>query len=120
MANMYFTLFGYNSVAQGQLLLKDLKLGQYAKLSPKCTFTSQMVGTLIGAIFNYVMMVTITTNQRDNLLSIEGTNIWSGQNVQQYNSQAIAWGALAKHMFVSFSCVSTGEGFPRRIHDLIR
>ena len=102
-ANMYFTLFGYNSVVQGQLLLKDLKLAQYAKLSPKCTFTAQMFGTIIGAIFNYVMMVTITTNQRDNLLSIEGTNIWSGQNVQQYNSQAIAWGALAKHMFVSFA-----------------
>ncbi|MCJ1411801.1 hypothetical protein MMC19_005893 [Ptychographa xylographoides] len=98
-ANMYFTLFGYNSVVQGQLLLKDLKLAQYAKLPPRVTFTVQLVGTIIGAIFNYVMMVTIVTNQREILLSIEGTNIWSGQNVQQYNSQAIAWGALASHMF---------------------
>ena len=97
-ANMYFTLFGYNSVTQGQLLLRDLKLAQYAHLSPKCTFMAQMVGTIIGAIFNYVMMVSIVDNQRDILLSIEGTNIWSGQVVQQYNSQAIAWGALAKHM----------------------
>jgi hypothetical protein len=29
-ANMYFVLFGYNSVYQGQLLLKDLKFAQYA------------------------------------------------------------------------------------------
>jgi OPT family oligopeptide transporter len=97
-ANMYFTLFGYNSVSQAQLLLKDLKIAQYAKLPPRCTFTVQMVGTIIGAIFNYIMMVSIVDNQRDILLSIEGTNIWSGQNVQQYNSQAIAWGALASHM----------------------
>ena len=97
-ANMYFTLFGYNSVYQGQLLLRDLKLAQYAHLSPKCTFTAQVVGTIVGAIFNYIMMVSIVDNQRDILLSIEGTNVWSGQVVQQYNSQAIAWGALSKHM----------------------
>jgi OPT oligopeptide transporter protein len=42
-ANMYFVLFGYNSVYQGQLLLRDLKFGQYAHLAPRCTFTMQMV-----------------------------------------------------------------------------
>ncbi|MCJ1399097.1 hypothetical protein MMC11_002299 [Xylographa trunciseda] len=98
-ANMYFTLFGYNAVVQGQLLLKDLKIAQYAKLPPRVTFTVQLIGTLVGAIFNYVMMISIVDNQREILLSIEGTNIWSGQNVQQYNSQAIAWGGLAKYMF---------------------
>ncbi|KAI9845025.1 MAG: hypothetical protein M1838_001929 [Thelocarpon superellum] len=98
-ANMYFTLFGYNSVSQGMLLLRDLKLAQYSKLSPKCTFTAQFTGTIIGSILNYIMMSSIVSNQREILLSVEGTNIWSGQNVQQYNSQAIAWGALAKEMF---------------------
>ena len=98
-ANMYFTLFGYNSVVQGQLLLRDLKIAQYAKLPPKCTFTMQVVGTIIGSVFNYVMMFSIVDNKRDILLSIEGSNVWSGQHVQQYNSQAIAWGALAKYMF---------------------
>ena len=43
MANMYFVLFGYNSVVQGQLLLRDLKLGQYAHLAPRVTFTMQLV-----------------------------------------------------------------------------
>lgn len=41
-----------------------------------------------------VLMNTIIDNQRDILLSVEGTNIWSGQQPQQYNSQAIAWGGL--------------------------
>jgi hypothetical protein len=45
-ANMYFVLFGYNSVVQGQLLLKDLKFAQYAHLSPRCTFTVQLVSPL--------------------------------------------------------------------------
>ena len=44
-------------------------------------------------------MNTITTAQREILTSIDGTNIWSGQNPQAYNSQAIAWGGLAKDLF---------------------
>jgi hypothetical protein len=46
----------------------------------------QMIGTFIGAIFNYIMMNSIVTNQREILLSVEGTNIWSGQQPQQYNT----------------------------------
>jgi hypothetical protein len=45
------------------------------------------------------MMNSVTTNQREILLSVEGTNIWSGQTVQTFNSQAIAWGGLAKDLF---------------------
>ncbi|KAE8444125.1 hypothetical protein EG329_000813 [Mollisiaceae sp. DMI_Dod_QoI] len=97
--NMFFVVFGYNSVWQGQLLLSDLKFGQYTHLSPRATFTVQIAGTVIGSIFSYVLMSSITTNQREILLSIEGTNIWSGQSVQNYNSQAIAWGGLAKQLF---------------------
>ena len=41
-----------------------------------------------------VLMNSIVDNQRDVLLSVLGTNIWSGQQPQQYNSQAIAWGGL--------------------------
>jgi hypothetical protein len=43
MANMYFVLFGYNSILQGQLLLKDLKFAQYAHLAPRVTFVMQLV-----------------------------------------------------------------------------
>lgn len=64
-ANMYFTLFGHNSVSQALLLLTDLKLGQYAKLPPRCTFTMQLVGTLVGGIINYIVMLSITSAQRD-------------------------------------------------------
>lgn len=46
----------------------------------------QIIGTLFGAVINYILMSSITTNQRDILLSIQGTNIWSGQVIQSFNS----------------------------------
>jgi OPT family oligopeptide transporter len=101
MANMYFVLFSYNSVNQAQLLLRDLKIAQYTKLPPRAAFTAQIIGTLFGAILNYILMNSIIDNQREILLSVQGTNIWSGQQPQQYNSQAIAWGGLAHELFAS-------------------
>ena len=63
-------------------------------------------------------MLSIINNNRDALLSISGTRLWSGQNAQGYNctcigidltsfgtkfteptANAIAWGALAPQMF---------------------
>jgi len=46
-------------------------------------------------------MNSIIENQREILLSVQGTNIWSGQQPQSYNSQAIAWGGLAHELFSS-------------------
>ncbi|THH03265.1 hypothetical protein EW145_g6393 [Phellinidium pouzarii] len=99
MANMYFVLFSYNSVNQAQLLLRDLKIAQYTKLPPRAAFAAQTIGTLLGSILNFVLMNSIIDSQAPTLLSVEGTNIWSGQQPQQYNSQAIAWGGLAHELF---------------------
>ncbi|KAJ3488990.1 hypothetical protein NLI96_g2467 [Meripilus lineatus] len=98
-ANMYGALYGQHPMIQGIALLQDLKLGQYVKLAPRVTFSMQMIGTVVGAILNYVMMLSIITNNRDALLSVSGTRLWSGQNAQGYNSNAISWGALAPQMF---------------------
>ncbi|PYI13003.1 OPT superfamily oligopeptide transporter [Aspergillus japonicus CBS 114.51] len=101
LANLYFTCFTYNSLQQGQVLAKDLRLAQQVHLSPRCTFFVQVSGCIIGALFNYVMMLIIVQNQSEILLSEDGTNIWSGANVQiiyQFNSLAIAW-SMAKDMF---------------------
>ncbi|EPE02671.1 opt oligopeptide transporter [Ophiostoma piceae UAMH 11346] len=54
-------------------LVDNLKLGQYGKLSPRCTFSVTLVGTLLGAIVNYV--------------------------IQSFNSNAIAFSALTQYMF---------------------
>jgi hypothetical protein len=99
-ANMYFVLFGANAQSQALFLVENLKLGQYGKLSPRCTFTVQIMGTVFGAIINYILMSSITTNQREILLSIQGTNIWSGQVIQSFNSN------------VSHSFSTTFRSFP--------
>lgn len=44
----------------------------------------QMIGTLVGAVLNYALTITITTNQREILTSIEGTHIWSGAVSQHH------------------------------------
>lgn len=97
-ANMYFLVLTYNSLGQGEYLLRDLKLAQQAKLSPKCTFATQIIGCVFGAILNYIMMQSIVKEQTPILLSTEGTSIWSGAWVQSTNSNAVAW-SLAPEMF---------------------
>ncbi|KAJ4128532.1 hypothetical protein NW765_012918 [Fusarium oxysporum] len=98
LANMYFTSYTYNALSQGFLLLRDLKLAQQNKLSPKATFTTQVIGCILGALLNYVMMISIVDNQAAILKSAEGTNVWSGAQVQQFNTLAIAW-SIAPKMF---------------------
>lgn len=100
-ANMYFTLYGYNSLLQSLNLLRDLKLGQYTKIPPRVTFTVQTIGTIIGALLNFAIMRTVIATHRDILLDVQGSNIWSGQQVQSYNSDAIAWGALGKPLYAT-------------------
>lgn len=98
-ANMYFATYGFNSLYMAQHMLTDLKLGQYAHLAPRCCFTMQMVGTAIGCCVSYIMMEKITTEKRDILMAIQGTNVWSGQMLQSQNAAAISWGGLAKYMY---------------------
>jgi hypothetical protein len=45
-----------------------------------------VIGTVIGCFMSYMMMQKITDEKRDILLSIQGTNIWSGQKLQSHNS----------------------------------
>ncbi|KAJ7231380.1 OPT oligopeptide transporter [Mycena rebaudengoi] len=87
-ANMYGALYG------GQPTL-----GQYLKIPPKVNFLVQIMGCIVGALLNYIIRLSVISKQRPALLSVAGTRLWSGQNAQSYNSNAIAWGALGKEMF---------------------
>ncbi|KAF9477683.1 OPT oligopeptide transporter [Pholiota conissans] len=118
-ANMYFTMYGYNPVVQSLNLLRDLKLGQYTKIPPRVTFVVQVIGTIIGGLLNFIIMKTVLGAQRDVLRSVQGTNVWSGQQVQSYNSAAIAWGALGKPLYATGTrygfvpyMLLVGLGFP--------
>nr|AOR51668.1 oligopepetide transporter OPT/MTD1 [Phaffia rhodozyma] len=98
-ANMYFGLYGSNAATQGIAFASDLKIAQYTKLPPRTTLWVQSLGTVLGGILQIVISKQIIGSHRDILLDPAGNNIWSGQNVQSFNSQAVTWGALAKDMY---------------------
>ncbi|KAJ7484920.1 peptide transporter MTD1 [Mycena galericulata] len=96
--NMYFTLYGFNTLQQALALVQDLKM-QYTKLPPRVTFTVQSVGTVVGGLLNYVIMKVIISTHREILLDVQGSNIWSGQQVQSFNADAVSWGALGNILY---------------------
>ncbi|KAJ7764119.1 OPT oligopeptide transporter [Mycena maculata] len=100
-ANMYFTMYGYQSVVQAYTLTGDLKIGQYTKLPPRATFCVQVIGSIVGGLLNFVIMKVIISSHYDILKDVQGSNIWSGQQVQAFNSDAIAWGALGKPLYAT-------------------
>ncbi|CAO3623528.1 unnamed protein product [Cunninghamella echinulata] len=94
-ANMYFKTLGYNTLNQAGKMAKDLKVGHYMKIPPRITFVSQIVGTILGAIFNYIVNENIVRTKRDILLDPkDGSHIWSGTSPRTINSAAITWGAI--------------------------
>jgi len=98
-ANMYFQLYSSVSLTQATSMLSDLKLGQYTKLPPRATFIVQIAGTMVGAVLNYVIMQIVVNNERTILLSNQGTRVWSGQQIQSFNANAVLWGALGKEIY---------------------
>lgn len=60
LAMNYFKMYGYICTAQAIYFSNDLKLAHYVKIPPRCTFTAQVVATLVStficvAIFNFQM-----------------------------------------------------------------
>lgn len=93
-ANLYFKTLGYNTMSQAGLMAKDLKIGHYLKVPPRWTFFNQMVGTIIGCFFNYLVNKIIVDNETEILLIPGGNQFWSGVSFQTINSAAITWGAV--------------------------
>ncbi|KDR80162.1 hypothetical protein GALMADRAFT_61865 [Galerina marginata CBS 339.88] len=97
-ANLYFSMWSHDVVSTSIGLAGDLKMGQYLKIPPRVMFLTQVWGTILGAVINYVVMISVVTAQRDILLSPTGTNVWSGQVPQGLNSAAVTW-SLAKELY---------------------
>ncbi|WVQ69093.1 uncharacterized protein L199_007306 [Kwoniella botswanensis] len=97
-ANLYFSMFSHEVTVLAVFLAEDLKLSQYLKISYRTMFICQTYSSLLGAVLNYVMMDTITTNKREILLDPTGSQVWSGVGVQSLNSNAVTW-SLAKYVY---------------------
>ncbi|KIJ51867.1 hypothetical protein M422DRAFT_244244 [Sphaerobolus stellatus SS14] len=97
-ANLYFSMWSHDAVSTSILLAGDLKIGQYLKIPPRVMFLTQVWGTLVGCFVSYAVMATIVSNQREILLDPIGTNVWTGQTVQFFNSAAVTW-SLAGQLY---------------------
>ena len=60
---MYFKTLGFNTCVQAGRLANDLKIGHYMKVSPRIVFFNQILGTVIGCVFNYLVNVVRTRTE---------------------------------------------------------
>jgi hypothetical protein len=93
-----FSMWSHDVVATSIGLAGDLKMGQYLKIPPRVMFLTQIYGSLLGCVINYVVMISVVDAQREILLDPVGTNVWSGQVTQSLNSAAVTW-SLAKQVY---------------------
>ncbi|CAG8446884.1 11182_t:CDS:10 [Acaulospora colombiana] len=63
-ANVYFKCYGYMAMYQCLLLVSDLKLGHYMKIPPRCMFTAQLWGTIVGGFVNFWILKLIIAAKR--------------------------------------------------------
>ncbi|KAM3562964.1 hypothetical protein MY1884_001509 [Beauveria asiatica] len=96
--NMYFAAWSHSVIASCVNLSSDLKLGEYLKIPPRVMFTTQIYGTLLGAVVNYAVMVSIVNDNRHLLANTNGNSSWSGASLQSFNTSATSW-ALAKYLY---------------------
>ena len=52
---MYFKTLGFNTLSQAGLMANDLKIGHYLKVPPRIVFFNQILGTILGSLFNYIV-----------------------------------------------------------------
>ncbi|KAF9432101.1 hypothetical protein BGZ76_011258 [Entomortierella beljakovae] len=104
-ANMTFKCYGYMAMYQCHVLLQDLKLGHYMKIPPRSLFTSQLWGSFIGGIFNYVTMTLIIDSQRPALdeTAPDPAGLWTAMRIQTYWGSGLIYGALGPARMFSFT-----------------
>ncbi|KAG0151493.1 hypothetical protein CROQUDRAFT_667808 [Cronartium quercuum f. sp. fusiforme G11] len=97
--NAWFTTYGSATVSQSISMLQDLKLGQYMHLPPISVFTVQLLGTLSGVIFNYMIMSIVVNTNRELLLMEHGSHVFTGVVLEDFQTQAVSWGIFARRLF---------------------
>ncbi|CAO3610643.1 unnamed protein product [Cunninghamella blakesleeana] len=102
-ANMYFKTIGYNTILQAGTMASDLKLGHYMKVPPRMIFLNQIIGTIIGCIFNYIVNAAVLNTQHDILIDpYSRSNVWHGSHIQGKNAAAIVWGGIGPQKMVAY------------------
>ncbi|EPS62495.1 hypothetical protein M569_12295, partial [Genlisea aurea] len=95
-ANMCFKVYGYISMKQAHLFLKDFKLGHYMKIPPRSMFMAQVSGTLISALIHlgtaWWLMETVS-NICDTATLPKGSP-WTCPSDHVFYSASVIWGLI--------------------------
>ncbi|MCO5588277.1 hypothetical protein L7F22_042232 [Adiantum nelumboides] len=98
LSNLYFGAWSHTAIAQALNLAGDLKMGTYLKIPPYTMLATQTLSVVFGSFINYSVMISVINNQRDVLLTNNGSGQWSGQYFSSVNTQATVW-ALSKELY---------------------
>ncbi|KAI9593424.1 OPT oligopeptide transporter protein-domain-containing protein [Syncephalis fuscata] len=91
-ANVTFKTYGYISMAQGIMLLSDLKLGHYMKIPPRHMLIAQTVGTIVAGLINLAtayLMFDLMPN-----ICQETEKVWTCSNANVFFSASVIWGVI--------------------------
>ncbi|WVO15443.1 OPT family small oligopeptide transporter [Cryptococcus depauperatus] len=101
--NITFKCYGYMAMSQALALTADLKLGWYTSIPPREMFTCQIIGTVLGALTNYITLQSVLSAKRSYLDGslIDPTGQWTGRAPAIFYSASIVWGAVAPARFFS-------------------
>ncbi|WVW79403.1 OPT family small oligopeptide transporter [Kwoniella bestiolae CBS 10118] len=101
--NVTFKCYGYMAMSQALALTSDLKLGWYTSIPPREMFACQILGTVLGALANYVTLESVLESKRSFLNGsvVDPTGQWTGRAPAIFYSASIIWGAVAPARFFS-------------------
>nr|XP_018999543.1 OPT family small oligopeptide transporter [Kwoniella mangroviensis CBS 8507]OCF63004.1 OPT family small oligopeptide transporter [Kwoniella mangroviensis CBS 8507] len=101
--NVTFKCYGYMAMSQALALTSDLKLGWYTSIPPREMFACQILGTVLGALANYVTLESVLESKRPFLNGsvVDPTGQWTGRAPAIFYSASIIWGAVAPAKFFS-------------------
>ncbi|GFZ47101.1 hypothetical protein JCM24511_04843 [Saitozyma sp. JCM 24511] len=111
--NVTFKCFGYMAMSQALSLTNDLKLGWYTSIPPREMFACQIIGTVLGALTNYVTLISVLSAKRpylDGTLT-DPTGQWTGRAPAVFYSASVIWGAVAPARFFTGNYVWLYGGF---------
>ncbi|BGP17800.1 hypothetical protein JCM10213_001699 [Rhodosporidiobolus nylandii] len=100
-ANIVFKVYGYMAMLQSIDLTSDLKLGLYMKIPPRALFLTQVYGTALGSVVNYLLINGVIASKRPFLDGSvnDPTQQWSGRKPEIFFVASVIFGLISPRRF---------------------
>ncbi|KAJ3163368.1 hypothetical protein HDU88_006317 [Geranomyces variabilis] len=95
-AVLSFNTIAYMGMAQGLVLVQDLKIAYYMKIPPRHMFIVQLYGKILSAILMTLTAVLVMENWQTSLLT---SPQWQYLAYRFFSSNAIIWGSVGTLRF---------------------